>query len=99
MIRFAKPTKTCAYTSLVTLDHLTKCLKRRTYVVVKGKLYKRTELPSVLAILRMLFGQHTLAYTFLVSNIISRPDIRYDLESLITFSLSIKALCDSIYTI
>lgn len=92
MTRFADTKKRCAYTVVKNLNRMTKCLKVEQ-LAVKGDLHKRNALSIVFATLRMLLGQPVVVYSALINSIKTEPDTKADdLESLLTFSMSVKTL-------
>lgn len=95
MTWFAETTKRCAFTDME--NHLTKLFKGRAFAVVKGELHKHNALPSVLATIRVPFGQSVGVYRVLVNSNNNGFDIKDD--DLETFLMSVKTLCDTRNTI
>ncbi|XP_058449233.1 uncharacterized protein LOC131429200 [Malaya genurostris] len=91
---FNSTTAMCGFTDEENTIRLQRCLKGRAYDAVKSCLMHPSNVKSVLATLRMLFGQPEAVVNSLVSKINLLPMMEENsLETIVDFAINIKNFC------
>ncbi|XP_058816727.1 uncharacterized protein LOC131680008 [Topomyia yanbarensis] len=94
---FNSTTTMCGYTNEENVVRLQKCLKGRALEAVKCRLLHPSNVPGILATLRMLFGRPEIIIHSAIEKIHALPAPRAEqLESLVEFALSVQNLCATI---
>lgn len=95
--KFRESTNQCGFTAAENLDRLSKCLKGNAYEAVRTDLSNPEALASVIATLKMLYGRPEMIYQALLDHVRTSPTVKIEkLETLITFAMRIKGLCDTL---
>lgn len=95
--KLRESTQQCGFTASENLDRLSRCLKGQAYDAVRTDLANPEALSSVIATLRMLYGRPETIYHALVNHVRDSPPVKIEkLDTLITFGMRVKGLCDTL---
>ncbi|XP_058827942.1 uncharacterized protein LOC131687869 [Topomyia yanbarensis] len=94
---FNSTTAMCGFTNDENIFRLQRSLKGRAYEAVKSRLVHSSNVPGVLKILKMMFGQPEAIINSLIEKICALPPIREDkFETLVDFAVSVENYCATV---
>ncbi|XP_058830215.1 uncharacterized protein LOC131689267 [Topomyia yanbarensis] len=94
---FNSTTAMCGFTNDENIFRLQRSLKGRAYEAVKCRLVHASNVPGVLKILQMMFGQPEAIINSLIEKICTLPAIREDkFETLVDFAVSVENYCATV---
>lgn len=96
---FINSTQQCGFTAEENMARLSKCLKGDAYNAVRTDLLMPSSLGTVLSTLRMLYGRPELIFNSAMEQIKQTPPVKLErLETIVAFSMRVKAFCDIVKT-
>ncbi|XP_055643384.1 uncharacterized protein LOC129779750 [Toxorhynchites rutilus septentrionalis] len=94
---FNSTTEMYGFTHAENVFRLQKCLKGRAYEAVKSRLMHPSNVPGIIATLKMLFGQPEAIIHSLMAKINALPSLREDkLETIVDFAVSVQNFCATV---
>lgn len=88
---FNSTTSMCGYSNEENIVRLQRCLKGKAYDAVRSRLMHPSNVPGVIATLRMLFGQPEAIIQSLIARINAVPPLREDrLETVVDFAVNVE---------
>lgn len=90
-------TRLCGITAAENLERLGRCLKGQALEAVQSDLNNPEALPNVLSTLKLLFGRPEVIYNSLIDQVRSVPVVKMEkLQTVVTYAMKIKTLCDTL---
>ncbi|XP_058816141.1 uncharacterized protein LOC131679426 [Topomyia yanbarensis] len=94
---FNSTTAMCGFTMDENIIRLQKSLKGRAYEAVKSRLMHPSNVPGVMATLKMMFGQPEAIVYSLIAKINALPPLREDkLETIVDFAVNVQNFCATV---
>ncbi|XP_062715630.1 uncharacterized protein LOC134291645 [Aedes albopictus] len=94
---FISTTDMCGYTQEENLIRLQKCRREKAYDAVKCRLMHPTNVPGIIATLKMLYGNPEVIIHNSIAKIHAAPAPKADkLDTVIDFALTVQNLCATI---
>lgn len=95
--KLRETTRMCGISASENLERLSRCLKGQALEAVKSDLHNPEALPNVLSTLKLLFGRPEIIYHALIAQVRSAPSVKVEkFESVVTFAMRVKTLCDTL---